>query len=105
DLAAIEGGSLVLYPDWEEVRGGARRSLRDADVAMVTSYCPDGIAATELVVEAARPLRVFYDLDTPVTLSRLGRGERTGYVGERGLRDFDLVLSFTGGRALAELRE
>jgi spore maturation protein CgeB len=26
------------------------------------------------------------------------------YIGERGLRDFDLVLSFTGGAALAQLR-
>jgi spore maturation protein CgeB len=50
-------------------------------------------------------LRIFYDLDTPVTLSRLQAGETTTYIGPRGLRDFDLVLSYTGGRALDALRD
>jgi spore maturation protein CgeB len=50
-------------------------------------------------------VRAFYDLDTPVTLSRLERGEATTYVGPRGLADFDLVLSYTGGAALDQLRE
>ena len=39
------------------------------------------------------PLRVFYDLDTPVTLARLTAGELVAYIGPRGLRDFDLLLS------------
>jgi spore maturation protein CgeB len=56
------------------------------------------------VADAARAARIFYDLDTPVTLSRLSRGESTGYIGPRGLSDFDLVLSFTGGKALEALR-
>jgi spore maturation protein CgeB len=71
---------------------------------MVTSFCPDGLEATDVVLGAPRALRVFYDLDTPVTLSTLERGERTTYIGERGLGEFDLVLSFTGGGALDELR-
>jgi spore maturation protein CgeB len=71
---------------------------------MVTSYCPHGIDATELVL-GARGVRVFYDLDTPVTLSRLRAGQSTTYVGPRGLGDFDLVLSYTGGAALDILRE
>ena len=104
DLWDIPGGELVLYPDWDGVAERARRDLADADVAMVTSYCPDGIAATELLLDAPRVLRVFYDLDTPVTLSRLSRGETTSYIGPRGLSDFDLVLSYTGGAALDQLR-
>src|SRR5919202_3609401 len=104
DLWEIPGGELVLYPDWDGAAERARRDLADADVAMVTSYCPDGIAATELLLEAPRVLRVFYDLDTPVTLSRLSRGETTSYIGPRGLSDFDLVLSYTGGAALDRLQ-
>jgi spore maturation protein CgeB len=50
-------------------------------------------------------LHIFYDLDTPITLGRLMRGEEVPYIGARGLADFDLVLSFTGGRALDLLRE
>jgi spore maturation protein CgeB len=105
DLWEVPGGELVLYAEWGDVVERARRDLMDADVAMVTSYCPDGISATELLLDAPRALRVFYDLDTPVTLSRLSRGETTSYIGPRGLRDFDLVLSYTGGAALDRLRD
>ncbi len=72
-------------------------------MAIVTSYCPDAIAATDLIL-GSRALRVFYDLDTPVTLSRKARGEVNFYIGPRGLTDFDLVLSYTGGAALDALR-
>ena len=104
DLFEVPGGELVLYQDWDDIRRKARRMVAEADVAMVTSFCPDGIEATGLVLDAPRAVRVFYDLDTPVTLSRLDRGESLSYVGPRGLRDFDLVLSYTGGAALDRLR-
>jgi spore maturation protein CgeB len=39
-----------------------------------------------------------------VTLARLKGGEQVSYLPEDGLGDFDLVLSYTGGRALEELR-
>ena len=104
DLHEIPGGRLVLYSDWESIRGSAAAEIADADVAMVTSYCPDGLAATAAVLDARGALRVFYDLDTPVTLSRMARGETTGYIGPDGLAGFDLVLSYTGGVALDELK-
>ena len=102
DLREVPGGQLVLYREWQDARRRAAQNIGDADVALVTSYCPHGIEASELVL-AARALRVFYDLDTPVTLSRLSRGETTSYIGPRGLADFDLVLSYTGGAALDRL--
>ncbi len=105
DLFALPDGDLILYPDWKAARPIADRHLREADVALVTSYCPDGIAAVDLVLDAARPLRVFYDLDTPVTLARLRSGEPLSYVGPGGLSGFDLVLSYTGGAALGALRD
>jgi len=104
DLAELEGGRLRLYPSWPEVAGAARRELADADAGMVTSYCPDGIAAADLLLDAPVPLRVFYDLDTPVTLARLAAGQEVGYVPPQGLGGFDLVLSYTGGGALDALR-
>ena len=104
DFFEIEGGELIFYQRWEDALPAARRHLAEADVALVSSYCPDGIAASELVLSAPRPIRVFYDLDTPVTLSALKRGEATSYIGPRGLEDFDLVLSFTGGQALDRLQ-
>jgi spore maturation protein CgeB len=104
DLWTLAGGTLVLYPDWEAVLPLAREHLGDADVAMVTSYQADGVAATELVLQSPAAVRAFYDLDTPVTLDALAGGRPVPYLGARGLRDFDLVLSYTGGAALHELR-
>lgn len=104
DLRDIPGGELILYPDWESVRARALKEASDSDIAIVTSYCPDGIAASDLVLSGARGQTVFYDLDTPVTLSRIGRGETLPYIGPQGLAGFDLVLSYTGGKALSELK-
>ncbi len=104
DLSEIPNGELVLYSDWASVRTRAKAALADADVAMVTSYCPDGIEATELVLDAPRIVSTFYDLDTPVTFSRLEAKEPLTYIGPRGLGDFDLVLSYTGGEALEKLK-
>jgi spore maturation protein CgeB len=104
DLTDIPGGTLVLYQDWAAVVSAARQAVAAADAIIVTSYCPDAIAAGRLACEVGRAVRVFYDLDTPVTLSRLRRGETVPYIGPRGLRDFDLVFSYTGGKAIDELR-
>lgn len=104
DLTEIPGGELILYPDWRFAARAAERHLADSDVAMVTSYCPHGIEAAELVMGSRTPCRVFYDLDTPVTLARMHAGEQVAYIGPRGLADFDLVLSYTGGAALGQLR-
>ncbi len=105
DLYELPGGKLILYGDWPEALALAEEELADADVAMVTSYCPDGVAATDLVLASSVRLRTFYDLDTPVTLGQLRQGQSVPYLSPRGLGDFDLVLSFTGGAALDGLKE
>jgi spore maturation protein CgeB len=104
DLTNPPGVELVFYPDWEQARQCAMTQLSDADVAIVTSYCPDGIAASEAVFSCSRPVSVFYDLDSPITLDRLAQGHPIPYIGPRGLADFDLVLTYTGGAALEELK-
>ena len=104
DLVDLPGGELILYENWEENLPAAKQHLQDADVAIVTSYCPDGIASTELILSSRARIRCFYDLDTPVTLSRWKSGKEVDYIAPRGLRDFDIVLSYTGGKALVELR-
>src|SRR4051812_45108570 len=48
DLFTLPRGQLCLFDDWEAGRVDAVRHLADADVAMVTSYCYDGVAAAEL---------------------------------------------------------
>lgn len=102
DLTDLPDGRLVLYRDWSDLD---LRALLDCDAAIVTSYCPDARLASKLVTDAARPVSIFYDLDTPVTLARLAAGEAVDYLPAEGLGGFDLVLSYTGGPALIALRE
>ncbi len=98
-----DGGELALYPDWPAALPHMRAALAGAEVGIVTSYCPDALAATRLLQDS-KAVRCFYDLDTPVTLARLEAGEAVDYIGADGLAGFDLVLSYTGGGALDALR-
>jgi spore maturation protein CgeB len=105
DFFEMPGGRLVLYDSWEDVRPTARFDAIDADAVIITSYCPDAVAARALLLDCSPALRVFYDLDTPITLARIMSGESVPYIGTEGLGDFDLVLSFTGGEpAFREFR-
>jgi spore maturation protein CgeB len=71
---------------------------------MTTSYCYDAVAAADVILGSRARVKAFYDLDTPVTLDALNAGETVSYIPPQGLGDFDLVLSYTGGRALDELQ-
>jgi spore maturation protein CgeB len=104
DLRELPGGKLILYSSWDEIRRNAAIELADADAAIVTSYCPDAALASEVVLTSPARVRCFYDLDTGVTLDRLRSGESVDYIPPGGLGDFDLVLSYTGGLALSELK-
>lgn len=105
DLREMPGMRLELYSDWRDAAALAKRELRDADVGMVTSYCPDAVPACRLVLDTPIQIRAYYDLDTPVTLDKYYRGESVDYIPPEGLAGFDLVLSFTGGRALEETKK
>jgi spore maturation protein CgeB len=104
DFREQPGLDVVLYRSWDDVRARAESELRDAEAGIVTSFCADGQAASLAVLESPAEVRCFYDLDTPVTLAALDRGEHVEYLPRHGLHDFDLVLSYTGGRALDKLR-
>jgi spore maturation protein CgeB len=105
DGTDFPGIHLELYRDLEELRGRARSHLPGADVAMSTSFCPQGAEVSDLVLGSDAGVRAFYDLDTPVTLARLDAGEPVEYLPRAGLGDFDLVLSYAGGRALQALSQ
>ena len=107
DLPAPPFCTLALYDTWPPPT--AQQALAAADVAIVTSYCPDGLAACQLVLDQPNVLHVFYDLDTPVTLAALvahGLAVPNGahYLTPELIPAFDLYLSFTGGPILDELR-
>ncbi len=109
DLPDPPFADLVLYTDWAAVRGDAQRTVAESDVAIVTSYCPDGLDAARLVLDQHRALRAFYDIDTPVTLAALAADGIAVQGGARYLTpelipEYDLYLSFSGGAVLDELR-
>ncbi len=104
DLEVLPKGKLILYSDWADVQKLAWRHLAQADVAIATSYCPDAVAAERLMMDAPA-LPVFYDLDTPVTLHCLRSGQEVAYLGPHHLSRYELVLSYTGGKALTALKE
>lgn len=104
DTAKFDYARLELYSDWDTTAAKASELLRDTDVAVVTSYCPDGAAAGELILQSKAQRKVFYDMDTPVTLAAIEAGQAVPYLPNNDLSGFDLVLSYTGGHALHELR-
>ena len=99
-----QGISLRLYSSLDEIRSEISRELDAADCALFTSYCPNGPRVADLILDSRAALKCFYDLDTPVTLNSLRDGKPVDYLPPRGLADFDLVLSYTGGSALTELQ-
>jgi spore maturation protein CgeB len=96
--------SVYQYESWDSIKHEAESDLARSDVAMGTSYCPDGISASGLVLNSHATVRAFYDLDTPVTLADIHAGKVVPYLPPNGLADFDIVLSYAGGRALNELQ-
>ena len=104
DFDACDYCELVLYPIWDEVRQQALREARDSDVVICASYCPEGGRIVDDVLPLQRPLRVFYDLDTPITLQKLEHGD-LDYLCRDQISGFDLYLSFTGGEILRVLEQ
>lgn len=104
DFDSCDYCHLTLYSDWAEVRDQALIAAADSDVVITASFLPDGSRINDEVLDLARPLHIFYDLDTPVTLKNLRQGE-VDYLCRSQVPAFDLVLSFTGGDALAELEQ
>jgi spore maturation protein CgeB len=104
DLQEPDSCDLVVYSSFQEVRRQAAKHLTEADAVIVTSHCPDSVEACRQALNSPARVRCFYDLDTGVTLDRLRSGQPVDYIPEGGLGDFDLVLSYTGGQALSELK-
>lgn len=102
DLAVCDYFELKLYACWDEVRAEALREVRESDIVINASYCPEGVRIADDVLNIDGPLHVFYDLDTPITLNALEAGD-VDYLQREQIPRFDLYLSFTGGSILSKL--
>ncbi|PSC05034.1 glycosyltransferase [Alsobacter soli] len=101
DLPNPDFCRFALYRDLAAL-GEWSDEIAAADAVMVGSYVPDGVAVGRFVQDTARGVRAFYDIDTPVTLARLERGDRE-YLAPELIPGYDLYLSFTGGPTLRTL--
>lgn len=78
--------------------------IAEADLVVLGSYVPDAPALGDWITSEASGVTAFYDIDTPVTLSKLAQ-DNAGYINAALIPRFDLYLSFTGGPALTVLEE
>lgn len=104
DLPHPPYGRTALYGSLEQLRDEHAEAVRDADLVVVGSYVPQGVEVGRWVQETAGGVRAFYDIDTPVTLAALGRGE-CDYLVPELVAGYDLYLSFTGGPTLTYLEQ
>jgi spore maturation protein CgeB len=103
DLPEPPWGRTELYGSTEELDRHAA-DVAAADLVVVGSYVPEGVAVAEWALERAGGAVAFYDIDTPVTLGKLRRGD-SEYLSPELVGRFDLYLSFTGGPTLQVLEE
>jgi spore maturation protein CgeB len=102
DLPQPPYGRTALYDDLADLAARFAGEVRRSDLAIVGSFVPDGAEVGDWVQRVAPGVKAFYDIDTPVTLARLARGEH-GYLAPSQIPHYDLYLSFTGGPTLARL--
>ena len=95
DLVDPSAWNVHLYQSISDIPSRFGPLIRGADLVIIGSYVPDGIAISEWVTSQAQGITAFYDIDTPVTLARLEQG--LDYLSPAMIPRFDLYLSFSGG--------
>jgi spore maturation protein CgeB len=93
-----------LYESVADLQVRFASTVRNADAVIVGSFVPDGVEIGAWVQEAARGTVAFYDIDTPVTMAKLARGDFE-YLSPDVIGGYDLYLSFTGGPTLRRLED
>lgn len=102
DLAEPDFCELAYYEDLDEMVTRYAKRLRAADAVIVGSYVFQGIDVIDRLATIALQRLCFYDIDTPVTLSKLDRGDEE-YLARRQIAVFQAYFSFSGGAVLKEL--
>lgn len=104
DLRAFPHAEIRCYEGLHDLKRDHADEVRNADAVIVGSYVPDGVAVGEWVVRTAGGVTAFYDIDTPVTLAKLRRGDEE-YLSRALIPEYQVYLSFTGGPTLRHLEQ
>jgi len=99
DCRAIPGCRIELYASLQDLRCRFESEVEAADAVIVGSYVPEGAQVLRWVLGTARGIRLFYDIDTPVTLAHLARNTPT-YIAPESIPELDAYLSFSTGPVL-----
>lgn len=103
DLAAPDFCRLILYRDQKDL-ARYERTIERADAVILGSFVQDGVRLAKKLSLRGEGVTAFYDIDTPVTMAKLTRGE-CDYLAPEVMPDFDLYLSFTGGPFLQRIEK
>lgn len=95
DLNETSRWSIKLYDTLQDIPRRFGKDISTADLVVVGSFVPDGIAVSEWITAHAQGITAFYDIDTPVTLAGIDEG--LGYISASMIPRFDMYLSFSGG--------
>jgi spore maturation protein CgeB len=104
DLPTPEYCRLILYKDISELKNQYAQEIKKADFVIVGSYVPEGVSVGTWVIKEAEGMKFFYDIDTPVTLSKLQKNDYE-YLTPQLISQYDLYLSFAGGPILEILEQ
>src|SRR3954463_1046346 len=96
DLVRPLDWQVKLYNKPQDIPARFGKLIAEADLVIIGSYVPDGVAIAEWVTAHAQGLTAFYDIDTPVTLAELEKAT-SPYITAAMIPRFDLYLSFSGG--------
>jgi spore maturation protein CgeB len=99
DLPEPPHGRSVLYRSLDELLSDHTAAVAAADLVVVGSYVPEGVEVGAWVQRTAGGVTAFYDIDTPVTMAALERGD-CEYLTPELVAGYDLYLSFTSGPTL-----
>jgi spore maturation protein CgeB len=102
DLPDPDYCEVQLYGSIPELQQHFPSDIR-ADLIVLGSFVPQGAALAEWILPRAAGVTAFYDIDTPVTLAKLERGE-CDYLTPDLIPRFDLYLSFSAGPILKRLQ-
>lgn len=102
DLADPPYCAVHLYETLAQAQALAAPLVRAADAVLVGSYAGFAQPLIDWLAAFDQPL-LFYDIDTPITLTALRERGEAEYLRADQISRFAVYFSFTGGPALREL--
>jgi len=104
DLPNPDFCELAYYSSVDDLLERFAPTLQAAGAVLVGSYVPQGVEVIDALSSLGLGRLCFYDIDTPVTLAKLDRGDEE-YLARRQISLFEIYFSFSGGPVLTRLEQ